>query len=226
MLSLGTSISETVVRSKLPAGGHLYIAYCLAINHDTTLHIITHSCSVATYLGYVYAQLCIVSERFCLLFMSVNVVHSCYNWENLLISYVFINLVRSHSLLWRPTRCLFKQQQSVIYIWNQYNEDIPKKCRSVCRTKNAYSFFIINNNTSHISWRSLHPLQENETIFSKKLISKILDWNFWKIKYLHKNTYSCFIVNSRLINYISGEKACHSLKKMKLYFQKTTFQKF
>ena len=28
-------------------------------------------------------------------------------------------------------RCLFKQPQSVIYHWNQYDEEISKKCRSV-----------------------------------------------------------------------------------------------
>ena len=28
-------------------------------------------------------------------------------------------------------RCLFKQPQSVIYHWNQYDEEIQKKCRSV-----------------------------------------------------------------------------------------------
>ena len=28
-------------------------------------------------------------------------------------------------------RCLFKQPQSVIYYWNQYDEEISKKCRSV-----------------------------------------------------------------------------------------------
>ena len=29
-------------------------------------------------------------------------------------------------------RCLFKQPQSVLYHWNQYDEEISKKCRSVC----------------------------------------------------------------------------------------------
>ena len=28
-------------------------------------------------------------------------------------------------------RCLFKQPQSVIYHWSQYDEEISKKCRSV-----------------------------------------------------------------------------------------------
>ena len=28
-------------------------------------------------------------------------------------------------------RCLFKQPQSVVYHWNQYDEEISKKCRSV-----------------------------------------------------------------------------------------------
>ena len=41
----------------------------------------------------------------------------------------------SHSLLWRHIvfaggLCLFKQPQSVIYHWNQYDEEVSKKCRS------------------------------------------------------------------------------------------------
>ena len=28
--------------------------------------------------------------------------------------------------------CLFKQPQSVLYHWNQHDEEISKKCRSVC----------------------------------------------------------------------------------------------
>ena len=28
-------------------------------------------------------------------------------------------------------RCLFKQARSVVYHWNQYDEEIPKKCRPV-----------------------------------------------------------------------------------------------
>ena len=43
-------------------------------------------------------------------------------------------------------RCLFKQPQSVIYHWNQYDEEISKKCRSFCPfvmlTKKAYSSII------------------------------------------------------------------------------------
>ena len=48
---------------------------------------------------------------------------------------ILVQIVISHSLLWRHIvadgRCLFKQPQSVIYHWNQYDEEISKKCRSV-----------------------------------------------------------------------------------------------
>ena len=46
-------------------------------------------------------------------------------------------------------QCLLKQPRSVTYpIWNQYDEDIPKKCRAArlfVTTKNTYSAFIINS---------------------------------------------------------------------------------
>ena len=49
--------------------------------------------------------------------------------------YFLTNLISSHSLLWRHCfadgQCLFRQPQSVIYHWNQYDEEISKKCRSV-----------------------------------------------------------------------------------------------
>ena len=75
-------------------------------------------------------------------------------------------------------RCLFKQPQSVIYNWNQYDEEISKKCRSVrpsvcpfvTLTKKAHSSFIIDSRKIiRISdERVWHPLQENEAIFSEK----------------------------------------------------------
>ena len=84
-------------------------------------------------------------------------------------------------------RCLFKQPQSVIYHWNQYDEEISKKCRSVrlsvCNaTKKAYSSFIIDSRKIiRISGeRVWHPLQENEAIFSKKYFSKISERIFEK----------------------------------------------
>ena len=81
-------------------------------------------------------------------------------------------------------RCLFKQPQSVIYHWNQYDEKISKKCRSVCPfvtlTKKAYSFFIIDSRkTIRISGeRAYNPLQENTEIFSKKIFFKNFRANF------------------------------------------------
>ena len=70
-------------------------------------------------------------------------------------------------------RGLFKQPQSVIYHWNQYDEEISKKsvgpsvCPFVTLTK-AYSSFIIDSRKIfRISGeRAYHPLQENEAIFS------------------------------------------------------------
>ena len=74
-------------------------------------------------------------------------------------------------------RCLFKQPQSVLYHWNQYDEEISKKCwsvrPSVCpfvTLKKAHSSFIIDSRKIiRISdERVWHPLQENEAIFSEK----------------------------------------------------------
>ena len=101
-------------------------------------------------------------------------------------------------ILFADGRCLFKQPQSVIYHWNQYNEEISKKCRSVrlsvCNAnKKAYSSFIIDSRkTIRISGeRVWHPLQENEAILKYIYIyfSKILEQIFEKccscIKWLH-----------------------------------------
>ena len=90
-------------------------------------------------------------------------------------------------------RCLFKQPQSVIYHWNQYDEEISKKCRfvrpSLCpfvtlAKKKTYSSFIIDSRKIiRISGeRVWHPLQENKAIFSNKYFSKILDRIFEKLR--------------------------------------------
>ena len=86
-------------------------------------------------------------------------------------------------------RCLFQQPQSVIYHWNQYDEEISKKCRSVhpsvcpfVTLKKAYSSIIDSRKIIRISGeRVWHPLQENEALFSKKYFSKILERIFEKI---------------------------------------------
>ena len=84
-------------------------------------------------------------------------------------------------------RCVFKQPQSVIYHWNQYDEEISKKCRSVCPfitlTKKAYSSFIIDSRKIICisDAKAYYPLQENEAIFSKIYFSKILDQIFEKL---------------------------------------------
>ena len=82
-------------------------------------------------------------------------------------------------------RCLFKQPQSVIYHWKQYDEEISKSlgpfvrlsaCPFVTLTKKAYSSFIIYSRKIFCisGERVWHPLQENVAIFSKKYFSKIL----------------------------------------------------
>ena len=109
-------------------------------------------------------------------------------------------------------RCLFKQPQSVIYHWNQYDEEIsksvgPSVCPFVTLTKKAYSSFIIDSRiTICISDKRVwHPLQEKEAIFSKNYFPKNFRPNFRKIAYLHKN--ACFsIINSRIIIRISYER--------------------
>ena len=83
-------------------------------------------------------------------------------------------------------RCLFKQPQSVVYHWNQYDEESSKKCRSVrpfvTLTKKAYSSFIIDSRKIIcISGKRVwHPLEENEAKGAKKYFSKILEWIFEK----------------------------------------------
>ena len=85
-------------------------------------------------------------------------------------------------------QCLFKQPQSVIYHWNQYDKEISKSVGpsvrlSVCNSnKKAYSSFIIDSRKiiRMPGERAYHPLQENKAIFSKKYFSKILDRIFEK----------------------------------------------
>ena len=77
-------------------------------------------------------------------------------------------------------RCLFKQPRSVIYHWNEYNE-ISKKCRCVrpfvtLAKKPIYSHIMIRISGE----RAWHPLQENEAIFLKNYLSKILNQIFEK----------------------------------------------
>ena len=52
------------------------------------------------------------------------------------VKYNYINYVSQFTVetyYFADGRCLFKQPQSVIYHWNQYDEEISKKCTpSVC----------------------------------------------------------------------------------------------
>ena len=123
--------------------------------------------------------------------------------------------------------CLFKQPQSVIYHWNQYDEEISKKCRSVrpfvTLTKKAYSSFIINSRKIICisGERAYNPLQENEAIFFKNFRP-----NFRKIAYLHKNACSSFIINSRIIIRISDVRVWHPLQENEAIFSKILEQIF
>ena len=102
-----------------------------------------------------------------------------FSLRNWLINYVSQFTVETYCFA--DSRCLFKQPQSVIYHWNQYDEEISKKCRSVhpsvCLfvtiTKKAYSSFIIDRKIICISGeRAYHPLQEIEEIFIKNVFQK------------------------------------------------------
>ena len=115
-----------------------------------------------------------------------------------------IVFIMSHSLLWRHfvllTVGVYSSNHRVLYsiAIRDFNEErtkrFKKKCRSarpsVCPSvrfpfatltkKKAYTFFIIDSSKIiRISGeRVWHPLQENETIFSKKYFSKILEQIF------------------------------------------------
>ena len=45
-------------------------------------------------------------------------------------SYYYISQFTVETCYFADGRCLFKQSQSVIYHWNQYDEEISKMCRS------------------------------------------------------------------------------------------------
>ena len=94
-------------------------------------------------------------------------------WLTSVIGYefgIYVSQFTVETYCFADGRCLFKQLQSVIYHWNQHDEEISKKCRSVrpsvsptvCRSvrlsvcssvclsvcnanKKAYSSFIIDS---------------------------------------------------------------------------------
>ena len=49
-----------------------------------------------------------------------------------ILSYCYVSQFTVETYCFADGRCLFRQPQSVIYHWNQYDEEISKKCRSVC----------------------------------------------------------------------------------------------
>ena len=105
---------------------------------------------------------------------------------NIILKIVFMSQFTVERYCFADGRCLFKQPQSVIYHWNQYDEEISKKyvhpSSFVTLTKKAYFSFIIDSRKIiRISdERAYHPLQENEKIFQNKYFSKILEQIFEK----------------------------------------------
>ena len=130
-----------------------------------------------------------------------------------MVFYIYVPQFTVETYCFVDGRYLFKQSQSVIYHWNQYDEAISNKCRSVrlfvCNAnKKAYSFIIHSRIIIRISGeRVWHSLQENKAIFSKHFhIFKNFRPNFRKTTYLRKNACSSFIINSRIIISISDER--------------------
>ena len=69
-------------------------------------------------------------------------LHRCFSY--------YVSQFTVETYCFADGRCLFKRPRSVIYHWNQYDEEISKKCRSVrlsvCNAnKKAYSSFIIDS---------------------------------------------------------------------------------
>ena len=122
-------------------------------------------------------------------------------------------------------RCLCKQPRSVTYHWNQYEEEISRKCRSVrpsdCNAskKAFFPFIIYSKIIIRISdERAWYPLLENEVVFSKKYLL-ILDRIFEKFYTLLTVEYSS-IIDSRIIICISDERAWQPLEENKAVFWK------
>ena len=96
--------------------------------------------------------------------------------ESFIHVYCYVSKFTVETYCFADGRCLFKQPQSVLYHWNQYDEEISKKCRSVrlsvcnANKKKAHSSFIIDSRKIiRISdERVWHPLQGKEAIFSEK----------------------------------------------------------
>ena len=102
----------------------------------------------------------------------------------LVLCFYYVSQFTVETYCFADGRCVFKQPQSVIYNWNQYDEEISKKCKSVrlsvrpsvCNANKKVSFIIDSRKINRISdERAYHPLQENEEIFSKKNFSNILE---------------------------------------------------
>ena len=58
-----------------------------------------------------------------------------------------------------------------------------------------------------------------------RYLKKIKNSTFRKIRYLHKNACSSFIINSKIIIRISDERAWNSLQENKAIFSKNYFSK-
>ena len=60
----------------------------------------------------------------------INLFRSLFGFFHLL-KYNYVSQFTVETFCFADGRCLFKQPQSVIYHWNQYDEESSKKCRSV-----------------------------------------------------------------------------------------------
>ena len=115
--------------------------------------------------------------------------------------------------------CLFKLPRSVVCHW--YNEDIPKKCRSVRQSflpfvtlKNAFS--IINSKIiiRILGERVWHPVQENVTLFKNNIFVKNFRPNFREKIYL----LFLLVVEGCFSYQVKGIDVLY--KKIKCYFWK------
>ena len=59
--------------------------------------------------------------------------------------------------------------------------------------------------------------------YLKKIFFKNFRSNFWKIRYLHTNSCSSLIINSRIVICISDERAWHPLQENEAIFSKNIF---
>ena len=111
------------------------------------LHKYIRICSYLT--GYQMRPMPFLHEMYFLRYLGLLIL--CQSMRRYLCLDYYVSQFTVETYCFADGRCLFKQPQSVIYHWNQYHEEISKKCRSVrpsvclfvCKAnKKAYSFII------------------------------------------------------------------------------------